>query len=55
MLDQERDFKEFGFHKNIQWAEAILNKISNIINITYTGLISVLQGLQKCIAWNPSN
>ena len=33
-----------------QRAEAILNKISNIINKTHTGLISVLQGFQKCIA-----
>ena len=38
-----------------QRAEEILNKISNNINKTYTGLISVLQGFQKCIAWNPSN
>ena len=37
-------------NKNTQRAEAILNKISNSINKTYTGLISVLQGLQKCIA-----
>ena len=33
-----------------QRAEEILNKISNNINKTYTGLISVLQGFQKCIA-----
>ena len=33
-----------------QRAEAKLNKISNNINKTYTGLISVLQGFQKCIA-----
>ena len=33
-----------------QKAEAILNKISNNINKTYIGLISVLQGFQKCIA-----
>ena len=33
-----------------QRAEAILNKISNNINKTYIGLISVLQGFQKCIA-----
>ena len=38
-----------------QRARAILNKISNIINKIHTGLISVLQGFQKCIAWNPSN
>ena len=38
-----------------QRAEAILNKISNNINKTYIGLISVLQGFQKWIAWNPSN
>ena len=38
-----------------QRAEEILNKISDNINKTYTGLISVLQGFQKCIAWNPSN
>ena len=37
-----------------QSAEAILNKISNNIKQTYIGLISVLQGFQKCIAWNPS-
>ena len=41
-------------NKNTQRAEAILNKISNSINKTYTGLISVLQGFQKCIARNPS-
>ena len=41
-------------YKN-KWAEVILNKISNIINKTHTGLISVLQGFQKYIAWNPSN
>ena len=33
-----------------QRAEAILNKSSNNINKTYTVLISVLQGFQKCIA-----
>ena len=33
-----------------QRAEAILNKITNNINKTYTGLINVLQGFQKCIA-----
>ena len=33
-----------------QRAEEILNKISNNINKTSTGLISVLQGFQKCIA-----
>ena len=38
-----------------QRAEGTLNKISNNISKTYTGLISVLQGFQKCIAWNPSN
>ena len=32
-----------------QRAEEILNKISNNIKKTYTGLISVLQGFQKCI------
>ena len=30
-------------------AEEILNKISNNNNKTYIGLISVLQGFQKCI------
>ena len=38
-----------------QRAEAILNKISNNINKTHTGLISVVQEFQICIAWNPSN
>ena len=33
-----------------QRAEAILNKISNNINKAHTGLISVLQGFQRCIA-----
>ena len=33
-----------------QRAKAILNKISNNISKTHTELISVLQGLQKCIA-----
>jgi len=38
-------------HGNLaQRAEEILNKISNNINKTYAGLISVLQGFQKCIA-----
>ena len=37
-------------YNQTQRAKAILNKISNIINKTYTGLISVLQGFQKCIA-----
>ena len=31
-----------------QRAEAILNKISNNINKTLTGLINVLQGFHKC-------
>ena len=31
-------------------AQATLSKISNNINKTYTGLISVLQVFQKCIA-----
>ena len=38
-----------------QRAEAILNKISYNINKTHTGLISVIQGFQKYIAWNLSN
>ena len=38
-----------------QRAEAILNKISNIINKIDTELVSVLQGFQSCNAWNPSN
>ena len=33
-----------------QRAKEILNKISNNINKTYTGLISFLQEFQKCIA-----
>ena len=33
-----------------QRPEAILNRISNIINKTHTGLISVLLGFQKYIA-----
>ena len=37
-------------YNQTQRAKAILNKISNIINKTYTGLISVLQGFQKYIA-----
>ena len=48
------DKKYLTIHQSIysrsQRAEAILNKISNIINKTHTGLISVLQGFQKCIA-----
>ena len=43
----QRDFMKI---KKSQRAEAILNKISNIINKIHTGLISVLQGFQKCIA-----
>ena len=37
------------FNTITQKAEVILNKISNNINKTHTGLISVLQGFQKCI------
>ena len=37
-------------HNLTQRAEAILNNFSNNINKTHTGLISVLQGFQKCIA-----
>ena len=39
-------------HRNTrtQRAEAILNKISDKINKTHTGLISVVQGFQKGIA-----
>ena len=43
-----------GMVKLAQRAEAILNKISNNSNKAYTGLINVLQGFQKSIAWNPS-
>ena len=35
--------------------EAILNKIFKYHQKTYTGLISVLQGFQKCIGLNLSN
>ena len=38
-----------------QRAEAILDKISNIMNKIHTRLISVLQGFLKRIARNPSN
>jgi len=38
-----------------QRAEEILNGISNIIKGTYTGLISVLLGFRKCVAWNPGS
>ena len=38
------------FGRASQKAEAILNIFSNNINKTNTGLISVLQGFQKCIA-----
>ena len=38
-----------------QMAEEILNKISNSIKKTFTGLISVSREFQKCIASNPSN
>ena len=37
-----------------QQAEAIFNKILDSRNKTYPGLISMLQGFQKCIAGNPS-
>ena len=45
-------FPSFGLWalRHTQRAEAILNKFSNNINKTHTGLISVLQGFQKCIA-----
>ena len=36
--------------RKTQRAEAILNKISNIIKKIHTGLISVLPEFQKCIA-----
>ena len=35
----------------LQWAEAILNEISNNINKNYTGLISALEGFKNCIPW----
>ena len=58
--DERLKFDDFGgklsarkrkkiFYRS-QRAEEILNKISNNINKIYTGLISVLQGFQKCIA-----
>ena len=37
-------------HYKIQWAESAFDKILGTINKTYTGLISMLQGFQKCIA-----
>ena len=37
-----------------QQAEAVFNKVSGSRNKKYPGLISMLQGFQKCIAWNPS-
>ena len=64
-MKTETDFFHFGqsinlkfeVEKNSIWikrltqrAEAILNKSSNNINKTYNGLISELQGFQKCIA-----
>ena len=33
-----------------QYAEAVFNKTLGTINKTYPGLISMLQGFQKCIA-----
>ena len=47
MIDHKPSLESISF---TQRAEAILNKISNNINEIYTGLISVLQGFQKCIA-----
>ena len=44
-----------GLCNPTQRAEAILNKISNNINKTHTGLISVLKGFQKCIALDTRN
>ena len=49
-VDLVMKFRTLEIHAFSQWAELILGKISNIINKTYTGLISVLQGFQKCIA-----
>ena len=41
--------------KNIsKQAEAVFNRISGTSNKTYPRLISMLQGFQKCIAWNLS-
>ena len=37
-----------------QCPEINFNKTSNNIHKTYMGLTSMLQGFQKCIAWNPS-
>ena len=42
------EFKTMG--ATLRRAEANLDKISNNINKTHTGLISVLQGFQKCVA-----
>ena len=41
--------QEFLIFQTSQRAETVLDKISNNINKTYTGLISVLQGFQKCV------
>ena len=43
-------YSQFFSDTFTQRAEEILNNISNNINNTYTWLISVLQGFQKCIA-----
>ena len=44
------DTNQVEENSHSQRVEEILNKISNNINKTYTGLISVLQGFKKCIA-----
>ena len=39
-----------SFRQYPQWAEVDFNKISGPRNKNYPGLISMLQGFQKCIA-----
>ena len=45
-------FSQCSFHP--QQAETVFNKILGPSNKKYPGLISMLQGFQKCIASNPS-
>ena len=54
-MDEKIEMDEMGSDEinplmETQRTEAILNKISNNIKNSCTGLISVLQGFRKCIA-----
>ena len=49
-VTRKEALKLTGWLSHTQQAEAVFDKISGTINITYPGLISMLQGFLKCIA-----